>query len=688
MILRILRLAGAGLMLLVLIALGFSVSSCASNSARLSALQSTAAPAPYRIERDEYGVPTIYGETDAATAFGLAYAHSEDDFATIQRQVLAVRGELGAIDGMEGAQADYFGKLIDVKGQLAAGIETVSPEARAMAQGYADGLNLYAAKHPKEVLRPQVFPLTGEDVIGGFVLVSPLFFGVDSTVARLFGNGEIPPDREPVERGSNAFAFAPHRTADGSTVLVSNSHQPWEGAAAWYEARIASGEGWSMQGALFPGSPVILMGHNAHLGWTNTVNRADLTDVYKLVLDESGKRYQLDGDWKDLTHRHVWLKVKMGPVVVPVRQSVWGSVHGPVIKNKSGAYAIRYAGYGEVRQFEQYYKLSRTTSLAEWRAVMAMQAIPATNYIYADKLGNIAYLYNARLPKRDPAVAWENVLPGDDGKLIWTEYEPPERIPFLLNPPAGYIVNSNNLPWLATAPEDDMKPQDYPGLVGIETWMTNRILRAKTLLEADDVFDDADIHRIKFDKGYDKASRLGETFIAAVEDARAAGALGDAVSLLDSWDWTADGQGSADTLALIVLQELQWKLYARETPRPGREILADADAHLRKHFGKLDVPYADFARLVRGKADFPLAGGPETLRALMYMPAKDGRYRAVGGDSFMLMVKWPGDGSAPQTKTIYPFGAAMGRPDSPHYADQAEMFSKEEFKDSPLPAYK
>jgi acyl-homoserine-lactone acylase len=285
------RMAGLVLLGAFLLASGLSVSSCVSNAARLSALDSTPPPAPYRIERDAYGVPTIYGETDAATAFGLAYAHAEDDFATIQRQVLAVRGELGAVDGAEGAQADYFGKLIDVKGQLAAGIDTVSPEARAMAQGYADGLNLYAAKHPKEVLRPQVFPLTGEDVIGGFVLVSPLFFGVDSTVSRLFGNGEIPPDREPEERGSNAFAFAPHRTADGSTVLVSNSHQPWEGAAAWYEARIASGEGWSMQGALFPGSPVILMGHNAHLGWTNTVNRADLTDVYKLVLDKSGKRY-------------------------------------------------------------------------------------------------------------------------------------------------------------------------------------------------------------------------------------------------------------------------------------------------------------------------------------------------------------------------------------------------------------
>jgi len=136
-----------------------------------------------------------------------------------------------------------------------------------------------------------------------------------------------------------------------------------------------------------------------------------------------------------------------------------------------------------------------------------------------------------------------------------------------------------------------------------------------------------------------------------------------------------------------VLQELQWKLYAREAPRAGREIVADADAHLRGAFGRLDVPMADFARLIRGKADFPLAGGPETLRALMYRPAEDGRYTAVGGDSFMLVVKWPKDGGAPQTKTIYPFGAAMGRPASPHYSDQSEMFSKEEFKDSPLPVY-
>jgi acyl-homoserine-lactone acylase len=114
--------------------------------------------------------------------------------------------------------------------------------------------------------------------------------------------------------------------------------------------------------------------------------------------------------------------------------------------------------------------------------------------------------------------------------------------------------------------------------------------------------------------------------------------------------------------------------------------VADAAAHLQQHFGRLDVPYADFARLVRGAADYPLTGGPEALRALMFHPAEDGRYVAVGGDSFIMMVKWPEDGP-PETRTIYPFGAAMGRPESPHYSDQAEMFSREAFKVSPLPVY-
>jgi acyl-homoserine-lactone acylase len=356
---------------------------------------------------------------------------------------------LGAMDGKSGAEVDYFSYLIDAHGQTLAGIDRLSPEARAMARAYADGINRFVADHPDEVIHRPLFPVTEVDIIEGFVLVSPLFFGLDMVVGDLVEGRNLDLSEtfgDPMERGSNAFLIAPSRMEDGSTVLISNSHQPWYGPAAWYEARLASGEGWSMQGVTFPGVPTILMGHNAHLGWTNTVNRPDMVDVYQLVMDKSGKRYELDGEWVELERKRVWLRVKMGPVTLPVPRTMERSVHGPVIRNDKGVYAFRYASEGETRHLDQYYRLMRTTTLSEWREVMAMQAVPGTNFLYADKEGNIGFLYNAAFPDRDARVDWSGVLPGDRADLIWEGYEPSENIPFLLNPPSGFIYNANNTP--------------------------------------------------------------------------------------------------------------------------------------------------------------------------------------------------------------------------------------------------
>eukprot|EP01041_Mallomonas_annulata_P036843 gene36843-60030_t len=190
--------------------------------------------------------------------------------------------------------------------------------------------------------------------------------------------------------------------ADGKTWLISNSHQPYEGQVAWYEAVTHSGEGLDMAGALFPGSPFVLLGHNRNLGWTNTVNRPDLIDVYKLVLNEAGDKYRFDGKWLALDTKRVWLPVKFGPFTLPVPQPVYRSVHGPVIKNERGAFAIRYAGIDNVKLVEQYYRNTKARNWEEWAKSMAIGGIPATNFIYADKTGRVAYIYNALFPDRKP----------------------------------------------------------------------------------------------------------------------------------------------------------------------------------------------------------------------------------------------------------------------------------------------
>jgi acyl-homoserine-lactone acylase len=263
-------------------------------------LTATAAPAArnydVQIVRDGFGVPHINGKTDADAAYGLAYAHSEDDFSTLQEVVAMTRGRAGALMGQDGAGIDYVAHLLEVQKTIDTQYETIPADVRSVLDGYAAGMNRYAQKHPEEVRLSKLFPVNGKDIANGFVLRSPFFFGLDSTIKNLTDN-KVPPSeptelgapterltpagRNPDMNGSNAFAIAPGRMADGKTWLISNSHQPYEGGVAWYEAVVHSGEGLDMAGALFPGSPFVLLGHNRNLGWTNTVNQPDLVDVYK-----------------------------------------------------------------------------------------------------------------------------------------------------------------------------------------------------------------------------------------------------------------------------------------------------------------------------------------------------------------------------------------------------------------------
>ncbi|MEM7739933.1 MAG: penicillin acylase family protein, partial [Pseudomonadota bacterium] len=420
--------------------------------------------------------------------------------------------------------------------------------------------------------------------------------------------------------------------------------------------------------------------------WTNTVNVPDLTDVFELELNETGDAYMFDGAWRPLVERKVWLKVRFGPLVLPVRQSVFSSIHGPVIKNDNGTFAFRYAGMGEVRHMEQYYLLNKAQSFDEWRAVMAMQAIPATNFVYADREGNIAYLYNASFPDRSPEIDWSGVMPGNDPRYLWTDYAPQSMIPFLVNPSSGYIVNANNTPFLATAPADDLVREDYADLYGIETKVSNRILRAIGLLEELDTFDRTSIDRVKYDTAYDQSSWIGKMMVDFIASLNGSSGEPEAEALLRQWDYSLDGRGAADALAGLILHQLYAETRGWTEVLGPDAALAHAVERLRDNFGRLDPPFTDVVRLRRGGEDLPLTGGPDALRALYWLEEPDGRAAAGFGDSYIYFVNWYPDGSM-TAETIYPLGAAMGRPNSPHYDDQAPLFADKLLKPMPVPRW-
>lgn len=637
------------------------------------------------ITRDAYGVPTVHGRTDAEAAYGLAYAHAEDNFETLQIVVLLARGRLGAHLGEEGARSDFLWHLTRVKEAVEEGYERdLSPRFRAIIEAYAAGLNAYAAEHPDEVLS-DARHVTGRDVIAGSALTVPLFWGFERTLGLVTDESAHPCAAEQasaptIDWGSNAFAVSPRRSDDGHTRLIVNSHQPWDGPVAWYEAGVSSAEGWRMHGGLFPGSPFPVLGTNGRLGFAATVNLPDLADIYQLTTDDAHHgQYFIDGEWRRFETRTIWLWVKMGWFTIPVPRTLRYTVHGPAFLTADGWVAVRYAGAGELRALEQFYHMGRAQNYQEWRDAMAMRAIPSFNFMYADETGRIAYLYNAILPRRAEGYDWSGCVAGDTSANIWPMGDRLDT-PELIDPPSGWLASTNGAPWYSTDEDANITPEDFPEAAPfIESYVTNRGYRAVEILSPLRNISDAQLLAAKFDLTSSERSRTAAMVSAILEaDAANDAELSEIQTLLRTWDRRAANDSPAAALVGMAFQPLYNAARANQAPPDPITTARVAARRLHRHFGRIDPPLGDVLRLRRGGVDLPLEGAPDVLRALRWLDDADGRSNADFGDGFMMVLDWAPDGSL-STRVIHQWGAS-NRPDSPHFNDQSEMFSRRQWR--------
>jgi acyl-homoserine-lactone acylase len=625
-----------------------------------------------RIVRDNFGVPHIFGHRDADVAFGFGFAHSEDDFATIQDVALATRGTLAASAGIDAAKTDYVVHLLHVWKTVNAGYASLPADVRAVCEAYADGVNYYAALHPEQRKRG-LLPLTGKDIVAGFVFKTPLFYGLDTTLKHVLAPAT---DAKKLPSGSNGAAVGPRRNADGATRLLVNSHQPYAGAVSWYEAVLQSDEGWHVAGGFFPSSPFMLHGHNEHLGWANTVNDPDLADVYRLTINpNNADQYRLDGKWRDFTKEDAAIRVKLfGPLIWTVHREVLFSAQGPVLRTDHGVFAIRYAGMGEVRQPQQYYRLDKARNQGEWLAAMRLQALPSINYVYADEKGNIGYVYNGQFPVRKPGFDWKGILPGDRSDLIWHSYVPFDKIPQLWNPKSDFVFNSNNTPFIATAPEDDLKPADFPDWMGIQTNMTNRAYRALENFGGDPAITDASFRKYKFDLYYSVHSDVTKEIaeIEAVNPGNDAD-LKQAQQILAHWNRKTDIHNRGTALAVLMGTRVAPEDEGGPRKMEPLPALREAMTVLKTHFGRLDPEWGQLNRFRRGTLDLPIDGGPDVYRAVYGVPQDDGTLTAVDGDTLIMFVTWDRNGKL-SSQSIHQFGSATLDKNSKHYADQSPLF--------------
>jgi len=655
-----------------------------------------------RIVRDAYHVPHIFGDRDVDVAFGLAFAHAEDDFATIQDVILVTRGKLSSLHGAGAARTDFLVQFMGVWDVVNAGYDTrISQKTRDHAEAYADGINYFAAQNPN-VIAPALLPVTGKDIVAGYTFKTPLFYGFDQAVAAVvegkYGTGldktaylQVTDKPQP-DLGSQGIAVAPSRSTDGYTRLLVNSHQPLTGPVAWYEARVKSGEGWDMAGSTFPGSPLIIHGHGPTLGWANTVNKPDLIDVYELTINpENENQYKLDGEWQNFEVNDAEIDVTFwGPVRWTFHEPLYRSAHGPVFKTEKGAFALRWAGMDEMRTLEEMIALNKARTQADFEAALAMTAMPSINYVYADKEGHIGHYYNAMMPNRPEGgqfagINWQGMLPGDRSDLIWRDYLPFEKMPRTVNPAAGFVYNANNTPFEASVGTGQPEAGKFPLSMGIETHMTNRALRIKAMFGADEAISPEDLHRYKYDNSYAPNSVTGHTIQQLLAMQFEPGSdLAKGQQLLKNWDLGTDADSKMAALGVLtgrpfVMADM------RGAPAPDlRATYSETVVLLMKHFGRLDPAWGDVNRLVRGNETWPLSGAPDVLRAVYgVFDEEAGFQQDVAGDSYIMFVEWAPDGSL-ATRSVHNFGSATLDATSPYYSDQAAMFAAEQERTLPL----
>ena len=258
-------------------------------------------------------------------------------------------------------------------------------------------------------------------------------------------------------------------------------------------------------------------------------------------------------------------------------------------------------------------------------------------------------------------------MAGDRSDLIPKALIPFSRIPQLWNPKSGLVFNSNNTPFRASDPADDLKPEAYSKTLGVQANMTNRAWRVLETYGADPSITEAEFDAYKYDLAYSAQSDMAKSVaaIAALDVGNDAG-LAAAKALVAGWDRRTDVDNRAAALSILTAVTLQ----GGTGPMAA---LKQSVAQLESFYGRIDPRWGEANRIRRGVLDMPVDGGPDIFRAIYGRPGLDGRLAALAGDTYVMFVSWDRAGRL-SSRSVHQFGAATQDRASRHYADQTPLF--------------
>lgn len=669
------------------------------------------------IIRDNWGIPHVYGKTDADAVFGLLYAQCEDDFKRVEMNYIEKLGRLSEVNGEKDLYNDLLIGLVIDSADAIKDYANAPGWLKKILNGYADGINYYLYKNPQ--VKPALlnrfqpwYPLLWTD--GSIGAISTGGISVDELRNFYSGKDEVIAKKTFVEEGltgSNGFAFSPTITESGNAILYINPH------VTFYfrpEVHMVSEEGLNAYGAVTWGQPFIYQGFNEHGGWMHTSSQADISDAYieKLTKKNGSWFYEYDGNLKPVIKKKISIKIKnTGDGFETKIFTALFTHHGPIMAKRNGQYLSLRHNNRDTKGFMQSWLRTKTKSFADFKKTMDMGTNPSNNTVYADAEGNIAYWHGNFLPRRNAKYDWNNPVDGTTSATEWKGYHTVDESIHIYNPQNGWLQNCNSTPFTA-AGKFSPKKTDYASYLAPDAENFRGINAVRVLVEEKKY----DLDKV-IKAGYDNRLAAFEVLVPAlinlynskvVTSDTVYANLKEAIDILRNWDYRSSENSVATTLAVSwgekISPSINWlkgiddqvektKYFAANaTVKNMIEPMLAAIKELQDNFGKWQIPWGEVNRFQRissdidnkfddSKESFPVgfvssAWGMLPSYASHTYPGTKKRY-GYHGNSFICAVEF---GKKIKAKSLLA-GGESGNTNSKYFFNQGLMYSKGQFKD-------
>ena len=662
------------------------------------------------ITRDDWGIAHIHGTTDADAVFGAAYTQAEDDFNRVETNYLNSIGRLAEAEGESAVWQDLRQKLF-IDPVALKKLYAKSPGwLKSLMDNWADGLNYYLATHPDvhprviKHFEPWMALSFTEGSIGGDIENVALdqlgaFYGHDhETVASV-----RTPSSWIEPTGSNGIAIAPKLSADGHALLLINPHTSFFFRS---ELQMTSDASLDAYGAVTWGQFFVYQGFNHHIGWMHTSTTADVVDEFaETIVRKDGKLfYRYGKELRPVVTRIITVPYRAKDGSMAERHfTVYATHHGPVVREKDGQWITIALMNKPIEALEQSWLRTKANDYASYMKVAELKANSSNNTIFADDKGEIAYLHPQFIPKRDDRFDYTKPVDGSDPATDWHGLLPLDAAPHLLNPPNGWIFNTNDWPYSAAGPYSP-KREEYPRYMD-KVGENPRGVHATSLLIHQRGFTPASLITAAFDSYLPAFARQIPILIANY-DALGAGdplksKLAGQIAMLRNWDYRW-GIASMPTSLAVYWGDTLWNELDKTDTAEGLSVydimaekagakarlgaLVEASDQLTRDFGSWGVPWGEINRFQRvngdivqhfddAKPSLPVPFVSSRWGSLASFGAhrwpKTKRYYGTSGNSFVAVVEF---GPKVSARAITA-GGESGHPESPHFNDEAERYT-------------